>query len=70
MVDLEIWREVAADAWPRLGINTQKSGVRISNLFITLTFHLRRRLRRDKQSSPEQGTGGTLPPMCAEVRSE
>jgi hypothetical protein len=41
MVDLEIWQEAAADAYPRLGINAQESRAHISNLFITLTFHLR-----------------------------
>jgi hypothetical protein len=72
MVNLEIWREIAADAWPRLGIKAQKSGARISNLFITLTFHLRPAaagLRRDKHSAPEQGGGGTLPPTRARARS-
>jgi hypothetical protein len=39
---LEIWREAPAEAWPRLGINTQQSGVRIPKSFITLTAILSR----------------------------
>jgi hypothetical protein len=56
MVDLEIRREIAADAWPRLGINTQKSGVRISNLFITLTSILSR--TRERRNAPADAVGG------------
>jgi hypothetical protein len=46
MVDLEIWREAPAEAWPRLGINTQQSGVRIPKSFITLTSILSRTRER------------------------
>jgi hypothetical protein len=59
MVDLEIRRKIAADAWPRLGINTQKSGALISNLFITLTSILSRARERRK-----------LPPMRAVAGGE
>jgi hypothetical protein len=49
MVDLEIWRELAANAWPCLGIIPKNQE------FVSASY-----LSPSPQSSPEQGRGGTF----------
>jgi len=65
MVDLEIWREVAADAWPLLGIIPNQEFVSASYLSPSPSTFVRQQPDYGATSIPlpNKGEAERLPPM-------